>query len=236
MPTTYIETFDDGPGGWVRVVDNSQPPAALPVREGAIWSFGPWWVDYNHAPPGAGYLQLLMCLNTKGPFGEHLREVGGDNRFVAGGFSRDFTNAIVSVRAKGELEAAGTKMCLLIQGAAHDSQGNGLVTGWVHTAKAIDVRPDYSEQSIRLEPDESQWTCLGARHDRHDSYGRAPLTGILADVNVNLYLVLFPVRPRPMGSLSGDPDRLRPGKDYPIWPSSIAQGYVAVDTIRIEYP
>jgi len=228
---SYTETFDDGPGGWVRVVDNVQPPAALPVREGALWSFGPWWVDYNHAPPGAGYLQLLMCLNTKGPFGEHLREVGGENRFVTGGFPRDLTNGVVSVRLKGELEAAGTRVCVLIQGAQ-----DGVVTGWLHTGQPFEVRADYSEQSIRLAPDESRWTCLGARHDRQDYYGRTPLNRILADVNVNLYLVLFPVKPRPMGILSGDPHRLRPGKDYPVWPSSVAQGYVAVDTIRIEYP
>src|SRR5437870_12609991 len=118
MPNpVYLETFDDGPGGWVRIMGNVEPPAALPVRNGAIESWGPWWVDYNHAPPGAGYLQLLMCLNTKGPFGEHLREVGGENRFVTGGFSRNLANAVVSVRLKGELEAAGTSVLVLTQGA-----------------------------------------------------------------------------------------------------------------------
>jgi hypothetical protein len=53
---------------------------------------------------------------------------------------------------------------------------------------------------------------------------------------VNLYLILFPVKPRPMGPISGDPHLLRAGKDYPVWPSSVAQGYVAVDTIRIDWP
>jgi hypothetical protein len=231
MPVSYVETFDNGPGGWVRVVDNVMPPAALPVRNGAIWSYGPWWVDYNHAPPGAGYLQLLMCLNTKGPFGETLKEVGGVNRFVAGGFSRDLTDAVVSVRIKGELEAAGTSVHVLIQGS-HD----GKVTGWIHTGKTISVTPEYAEQSVRLVPDEAQWTCLGARTGREDFYGRSPLTAILSDVNVNLYLILFPVKPRPMGPISGDPHLLRPGKDYPVWPSSVAQGYVAVDTFRIDWP
>jgi hypothetical protein len=111
-----------------------------------------------------------------------------------------------------------------------------MVTGWIHTGQTFEVRADYSEQSIRLTPDASRWTCLGARHDRQDYYGRTPLNRILADVNVNLYLVLFPVKPLPMGPLAGDPDRLRPGKDYPVWPSSIGQGYVAVDTIQIAYP
>ncbi len=79
---TYTEDFDDGPGGWLKVVDNWHVVTLLPVHDGAIWSYGPWWVDYNHAPPGGGYLQLLMCLNTRGPVGEVAREVGGKNRFV----------------------------------------------------------------------------------------------------------------------------------------------------------
>jgi hypothetical protein len=231
MASSYIETFDDSPGGWIRVVDNVHGPAALPVKDGALWSYGPWWVDYNHAPPGAGYLQLLMCLNTKGPFGETLKEVGGENRFVTGGFSRDLTNCKLSVRIKGELEAAGTNICVLIQGAQ-----DGMVTGWIYTGKTFSVTPEYTEQSVTLVPDETQWTCLGARHDRGDFYGRTPLQRILSDVNVNLYLLLFPVKPQPMGPLNGHPHQLRAGKDYPVWPSSIAQGYVAVDTIRIDWP
>ena len=67
---TYVEEFDENPGGWLKVVDNWHVAAPLPVKNGAIWCYGPWWVDYNHAPPGGGYLQLLMCLNTRGPVGE----------------------------------------------------------------------------------------------------------------------------------------------------------------------
>jgi hypothetical protein len=226
----YEEKFDHGPGGWVRVVDNVQPPAALPVHDGAIWSYGPWWVDYNHAPPGAGYLQLLMCLHTKAPFGETLKEVGGENRFVTGHHSRDLTNAIVRVRIKGEIEAAGTSVCVLIQGSQ-----DGKVTGWIHTGKTFEVTPDYTEQSVHLVPDESQWTCLGARQGREDFYGQTPLHRILSDVNVNLYLLLFPVKPRPMGPIHGDPHLLRAGKDYPVWPSSVAQGYVAIEQIEIDF-
>ncbi|MBM4070306.1 MAG: hypothetical protein FJ271_15325 [Planctomycetes bacterium] len=227
---TYLETFDDGPGGWMRVVDNVQPVAALPVRGGVIWSYGPWWVDYNHAPPGAGYLQLLMCLPTRGPFGEHYREMAGQNRFVAAGQPLDFTNARFTVRIKGELEPAGARPCLLVQGSV-----DGIVSGWVLTGQPIAVSQDFAEQTLHLVPDEKQWRCLGARHDRSDMYGVVPLDKILASVNVNIFLVMFPVTPRPMGTLAGDPHVLRAGKDYPIWPSSIAQGYVAVDTIRVEF-
>ena len=58
----------------------------------------------------------------------------------------------------------------------------------------------------------------------------------VADVNVNMHIVMFPVTPRPMGAIGGDPHILRAGRDYPIWPSSITQGYVEVDRIAIEFP
>ena len=230
MGRTYLESFDNGPGGWFRVVDNVQPAAPLPVRDGAIWSWGPWWVDYNHAPPGAGYLQLLFCLPTRGPFGEHQLEVGGENRFVDERFPLDFRNASLTVRLKGELEPADSQVCFLVQGSH-----NGMVSGWVLTGRPFAVMGEFAEQTVALTPDTALWTCLGARIGREEMYGFVPLDAILAQVNVNFYLVIFPVHPRPIGPLTGDPHRLRAGRDYPIWPSSIAQGYVALDTIRIEF-
>jgi hypothetical protein len=226
----YEETFDDGPGGWVRVVDNRQPVAALPVRAGALWSWGPWWVDYNHAPPGAGYLQLLMCLKTQGPVGEHEREVGGANRFVQGGYPLDFRGARLTVRLKGELEAAGAGVCFLVQGS-HE----GKVSGWLLAGEPFAVRPEFTAQTRVLRPERGPWVCLGARRGREDMYTHWPLDTILGNANVNIWLVLFPVHPRPMGPFAGDPHLLRPGRDYPYWPSSVAQGYIAVDTFRIEF-
>ena len=135
--TTYVEDFDTGPGGWMRVVDNYAPIAALPIKDGVVRCQGPWWVDYNHAPPGGGYLQLLMCLVTKGPSGESVREAGGENRFVKGNYPTDFTNARITLRLRGELEAAGTKFSVLLQGSI-----DGLTSGWVFTGerwKTLDV-------------------------------------------------------------------------------------------------
>jgi hypothetical protein len=169
-------------------------------------------------------------LPTTGPFGEHYRETAGTNRFVAAAQPLDFTNARFGVRIKGELEPAGARLCLLVQGSV-----DGIVSGWVLTGQPIAVGQDYTDQTLELVPDEKHWRCLGARHDRGDMYGLIPLAKILANVNVNIFLVMFPVTPRPMGALAGDPHRLRAGKDYPIWPSSIVQGYVAVDTFRIDF-
>lgn len=228
--TTYVEDFDNGPGGWMRVVDNYAPIAALPTRDGVVRCQGPWWVDYNHAPPGGGYLQLLMCLITKGPAGESTREAAGENRFVKGGYPTDLTNARMTLRLRGELEAAGTEFSVLIQGSI-----DGIVSGWVLTGQTFEVTPEWSEQTMTLAPDPSQWTSIGSRHDRTDTYGEKPLLDILRNVNVNMHLIMFPVKPRPMGRIAGDPHQLRAGRDYPIWPSSIAQGYVEVDRIAIEF-
>lgn len=228
--TVYEEDFDGGTGGWMRVVDNFAPIAALPIKDGVVRCQGPWWVDYNHAPPGGGYLQLLMCLITKGPAGESTREAAGENRFVKGNYPIDFTDARITIRLRGELEAAGTRFSVLIQGSI-----DGIVSGWVLTGQTFAVSSDWREQTVTLTTDPSQWTSLGSRHDRTDTYGEKPLLDILRNVNVNMHLVMFPVKPRPMGLVAGDPHILRAGRDYPIWPSSIAQGYVDVDRISIEF-
>ena len=231
MATSYVEDFDDGPGGWMRVIDNHSPIGALPVRDGVVRCQGPWWVDYNHAPPGGGYLQLLMCLITKGAAGESTREAAGENRFVKGGYPTDFTDARISLRLRGEMEAAGTRLSVLLQGSV-----DGLCSGWVLTGQTFEITEDWSEQTVTCTPLASQWTSIGSRHDRTDTYGEKPLAAVLADVNVNMHLIMFPVQPRPMGRIDGDPHLLRAGRDYPIWPSSIAQGYVEIDRIAIGFP
>ncbi len=101
---TYLETFGDGPGGWYGWIDNFSGPRRLPIRDGALLSHSPWWIDYNHAPPGAGYLHMLFCLTTKlSSMGEALIDASGQNRFAEGGFPTDFTNARLTFRLKGEL-------------------------------------------------------------------------------------------------------------------------------------
>ena len=68
---TYIETFDDDSGGWFGWISNSQGPKPLEIRDSCAISRSPWWIDYNHAPPGAGYMHLLYMLLTAGVVGEY---------------------------------------------------------------------------------------------------------------------------------------------------------------------
>ena len=48
----YIEDFDRGPGGWWGWISNAQGPRPLEHAPGMVISRSPWWIDYNHAPPG----------------------------------------------------------------------------------------------------------------------------------------------------------------------------------------
>src|SRR5258708_4860227 len=82
QPATYVETFDHGPGGWI---SNRRDP--LPIFDGAAYLFGPWYLDSHHAPPGAGYLNMLMYLYTKGA--KHNESLGGPNAFVRGNYPTD---------------------------------------------------------------------------------------------------------------------------------------------------
>lgn len=227
---TYIETFDRGRGGWWGWNGNDMGYKPLEYQPGSVTSRSPWWIDYNHAPPGAGYLHMIACMNTRGPFGEHIKEVGGDNGFVASGCPLDFRDAKLTVRLRGELIQNGAQLVLLVQ-AAED----GTVCGWFTSGQPLAVTPDWSEQSITLVNDESRWTCLGGRHDRTDYYVRRPLDSILGNVNVNIMFILFPLTVVPMGPIAGDPHRLRPERDYPVWRSKLPEGYITFDTIRIDF-
>lgn len=174
---------------------------------------------------------MAFCLLTKGiGYGEAYLEAGGLNRFIEGDFPTDFTGAEITFRVKGELETRGAQFLLLVQGSV-----DGLTSGWALTGSPFTVQKEWTEQTIVAVPDESQWTCLGARHDRAKSYGRIPLESILKNVNGNILLILFPLDVLPMGPLSGDPDRLRAGRDYPVWTGRLPEGYIVLDEICIKF-
>jgi hypothetical protein len=228
----YVESFEAGPGGWCGWTNNIEGPKALEVRDGSAISRSPWWIDYNHAPPGAGYLHILFALNTAGgdSYSELYLERAGLNRFVEQGFPTDFTGAKLTFRLRGELESRGAKLVLLVQG----SVGN-ITSGWVLMGQPLNVTPDWGEQTIVAAPHPQLWSCLGARHDRTRTYGKLELATVLRDVNANIVLILFPLTVTPMGPLNGDPHKLRAGKDYPVWQSRLPEGYVMLDEIRIEF-
>jgi len=231
MSQHYREDFASDPGGWWGWESNSAGPRALEYSPGTLTSRSPWWIDYNHAPPGAGYLHMLFCTYTRGPIGEHYREVGGPHRLLEGGFSSDYTHARISLRLKGELHPQGAQLVFLAQATVGET-----TSCWSLTGQPLSVGPDWSEQTITCTPDPTQWTAMGARHDRQDYYGVLELEQVLSDVNCDIMLILFPLGIAPMGPLDGDRDLLRPEKDYPVWRSRLPEGYVSLDWIEIEFP
>ena len=91
---------------------------------------------------------------------------------------------------------------------------------------------------MTLHPDPAQWSCLGARHDMQKEYGCDGIGHVLADVNVDLIFVLFPLIPVPAcgGVRQADVHRLRAVKDYPVLAEVLPKGLIMFDTVRIEYP
>jgi hypothetical protein len=248
--TPYVETFDDGHGGWfgwrpaMQMPSESDESTIAPlIRDGVLITESPWWVDSNHAPPGAGYLHLLAFLQTNG---EHVPDIGWPNRFIEGGFSRDLRNARLTVRLRGDVRLRGAELVLLAQGSAPGTTANLVLTG-----APLKITSEWTEQTIVLSDDADQWTCLGGRHDLVDYYGCADPALVLADLDVDLILVLFPLDIVPVGVVDdihlGRPhhritaaayrsgDRPLDGGYEVDW-SFLPEGRIEIDTIRIEYP
>ena len=227
----YRETFDNGPAGWWGWGGNHLGLQTIPHRDSYLETVSPWWIDYNHAPPGAGYLHMLFCLSTKGPLGEQIQETAGPNRFIQGGFSRNLENAEIRLRIRGEMKMRGANVVLLVQSGI-----DGVTVPWALASQTIAVVPQWREQSLFLRPNADEWTCLKGRHDRQDYYAERPLEACLRDVNCNLMLIFFPLDIQPMGDPGGDPHLLRPERDYPVWRSALPEGRLQLDTFEIHYP
>ena len=228
--TDYVETFEDGPGGWYAWISNFRGPKPLEFGDSSVTARSPWWTDYNHAPPGAGYLHMLACLDTSGPKKEAINEAGGPNRYIAGSYPTDLTNAKMTLRLKGELLKRGAELVVLVQGVVE-----GTCSGWLLTGQALQVTKQWTEQTLTFVSDPAQWTALGSRHDRTDMYGVKPLEQVLRNVDGNFMLVMFPLSVVPMGPLDGDPHVLRAGHDYPVWQSRLPEGYIILDEVRIQF-
>jgi len=241
---TYIETFDHGESGWLSWANRPLRPE---VRDSTIISRGPWEIDPNHAPPGAGYLHLLFMLHTfyppdiAGSRYEKVLKTCTPNRFVNGGFSNDLRNAKLWVRLKGEVNLRGAQLVLLAQGnvaRGDDGKLNWEKPNYVNqalSAQPFAITPEWSEQTITLTPDQKQWVELGARHGSETFYGKAPIEEMLRQT-IDIIFVLFPLDVRSLTPIKGDIHRLRPITDYELDRSRLPEGYVMLDEVRIEYP
>jgi hypothetical protein len=228
---TYVESFDGGPGGWLGWTSNAAGPHRLDIRQSCAIERGPWWIDYNHAPPGGGYLHLPYSLLTRPHHSEPdlYAQLSDANRFIEGGFPLNFTDAKVTLRLRGIVDLRGANLVFHIQSKRGPVFVNHCMTG-----RPFSITREWSEETVELTADPSLWTALGSRHDRTNFYGDAPVADSLADVNSNILLVLFPLNVVPVGLVS-DPHRLRAGEDYVVDRSRLPEGIIQLDEVRIEF-
>jgi len=230
----YGENFDNGPGGWLA---NRYDP--LPILDGTVYCYSPWYLDSHHAPPGAGYLHMLMYLYTSGKYvGPDRQSHLAGNRFIEQNKSTDLTNARLTVRLRGDVDLQGSKLLLLVQGKTPKTMANFVLSG-----QPLRIEREWTEQTLVLSPDPGQWTCLGARWDKTDQYGCDDITVLLKDVNFDIMFVLFPLKVVPTHPETvKDMHRMRPGQDYPGYPSYeveqryLPRGVIMFDSVRIDYP
>lgn len=235
---TYFETFDNGHAGWLGWKAGGGGPLKLDIIHGAMVARSPWGVDFNHAPPGAGYLHLLYVLMTGQTDIPRFVDLVGPNRFIADSYPRDFTNAKFTFRLRGDVDLKGSKLVLLAQA---DEPVPGVRSNHVLSGQPIRVTKEWSEQSITLVPDDRQWTPMGVRKVGADcaTYGNCSIVPALKNVNVDLIVCLFPldIAPAPgTPPLSAGLHDLRAGKDYPVDTSRLPSGEIHLDSVRIEWP
>ena len=231
---TYVERFDEDCGGWIGWISNAAGPARLGRRDSAVVSSSPWWIDYNHAPPGGGYLHLLFALQTRPhyKYDDTMRRLAGKNRFIEGGFATDFTDARVTLRLRGEVDLrGGAQLVFHAQAKVNERYVNQALVG-----RPYRITSDWSEQTIELTPDPALWQSLGARHDRADFYGHGDVRDVLADVNGNIILILFPLDVVPAKGHIAEPHCFKAGEDYEVDRARLPSGHVMLDEVRIEFP
>jgi hypothetical protein len=230
----YKETFTTGPGGWITWLGHNQP-APAEIVENALISRSPWAIDSNHALPGGGYLHLLFILFTAAQPdpGPVYAPLIAENRFIANGYSTDLRHCRLTVRLKGSVDLKGAQLQLHCQSKI----GNKAVNFVLHN-QPIEITPDWSEQTITLVPDPDQWLCLGSRHDLEDVYGWGDIEEVLRDVNIDIILLLTPLKIVP---LTGEAEKegihqRRPEIDYEVDRNYLPEGIIMLDEVRLEYP
>jgi len=227
--TPYLETFDTDSGGWCAWGTGSHRPE---LQDGVLITRSPWRVDPNHSPPGAGYLHLLTYLHTHPTY--YTAEIAaqvGVNRFLADNKDRNLTNARMTVRLRGNVDLKGSQLTLWVQADIGDTRPNFVLTG-----QSLVVTPDWSEQTLLLSDDPTQWTCAGGRHDLTALYGYGDIRDALKDVNCDLIIVLFPLNVVPLAASFAERDHLRTHRDYQPDYAYLPSGVIEFDTIKLEYP
>jgi hypothetical protein len=134
------------------------------------------------------------------------------------------------------MELRGARFVLHCQATVKNKEGGDKAINYVLTGQPFTVTPDWSEQTVTLTTNPADWLCIGARHDLNDVYGCADIEEVLADVNIDIILLLHPLTIVPLTPEKEGPHLRRAEVDYPVDTSYLPSGYIMLDEVRIEYP
>lgn len=229
--TPYVHRFADGHGGWIS--DRISP---VRIWDGIAHCYSPWFLDANHAPPGGGYLHLLLWIYTDQRWYQPgmpsaARIPYRCSSFADQGKSRDLRDATLTIRLRGEVDLTGTQLLLLAQSQTARTMANLVLIG-----RPIAITEEWNEQTLVLANDPAQWKCIGSRESLRHQYGCDETDVVLSDVNVDLIFVLFPIEVVAACPNAVDLHRLVAGVDYPVEPRCLPKGLVQFESIRIDYP
>lgn len=160
--------------------------------DAAAMSQGPWWLDGNHAPPGAGYLFLIA-------FAYHRDwSIDGVIAPTSTRRSTDLRGASLRVRWRApELRlppGASVSFWFQARGEMIMAPQREMVNYLqVRTplATAANIPSAWREDVVHLAPRADDYLCLGSNPDRTDLYGcrRGPVEA-LADWDTDLGIVI----------------------------------------------
>jgi len=208
--TRYRHDFADGHGGWGTsrtLLTAADLPASYrtcwvswlslyacnidaPVQNGRMQLTSPWWLDPNHAPPGAGYLSLITWVYLDGP--------AGSSTFGKPTLDLTGTTLEVALRAP-DLELAGGRLMFFF----NTSMPGGKYANYAYSRTPIDakLRPgdrDLTLVEIKLSSDADAWTCLGTSDVKSDLYACVDVTQAMRAIDNAFGFMILPVSDSPL--------------------------------------
>ena len=148
----------------------------VPIRDGEVILNSPWWLDNNHAPPGAGYLNLLFYNYIDTIFSGNKKSLNLEDRTL-----------YLKLRSSN-LDLKQSKIFFWFQTKAI----NGKYINFVYTKVPIHLDEKMKTLEIKFTSNASDWICLGSNERRKDTYDCIDLKDAISDVNIDFGLIIFP--------------------------------------------
>ncbi len=148
----------------------------ITISNGEAILQSPWWLDSNHAQPGAGYLNLLFYNYVDTIFSGRRKSINLDNRTLH-----------IELRSK-KLNLKNSKLLFWFQTKASD----GKYINFVFTKEQISLDENMKIIELKFTSKPSDWTCLGSNANNSGIYSCIPLKDAISDVNIDFGLIIFP--------------------------------------------